>query len=161
MGHRIIPEPVPRGRIARTELTFRSALDPRVFVQHTSHRMLRKPRNAPMSRTGPYPPGLVFKRAGDATEETCPRSPHLPPFSSWPFDCLARAIGPGRIGALTRRPEGPSVFNGNKWPPLWASGCLGNRKPGPMAQAMSMAGPLARNHMSRLGKILHSVACRA
>jgi hypothetical protein len=36
--------------------------------------------------------------------------------------------------------------------PLWASGCLGNRKPGPMAKAMSMAGPLARNRMSRLGE---------
>ncbi len=97
-------------------------------------------------------PGLVFKRSGDATKETCPRSPHLTPFSSSPFDCLARAIGLGRIGTPTRRPEGPSVFNGNKWPTLWASGCLGNRKPGPMAQAMSMAGPLARNHMSRLGE---------
>ncbi len=69
-----------------------------------------------------------------------------------PFDCLARAIGPGRIGALTKRPEGPSASDRNKWPTIWASGCLGNRKPGPMAQAVSMAGPLARNHMSRLGE---------
>ena len=104
---------------------------------------------------------LVFKRSRDATKENCPRSPQLPPFPSWPFDCLARAIGPGGVGTPTNRPEGPSVTDGNKWPPLWASGCPGSRKPVPMAQAMSMAGPLARNHMSRPGEMLHSVAYRS
>lgn len=72
MGHRIIPEPVPRGRIVRTEPTFRSAPDPRVFVQHTSHRMLRKPRNAPWSRTRPCTPGWCSRDRGTQQKRPAP-----------------------------------------------------------------------------------------
>lgn len=39
-----------------------------------------------------------------------------------PFDCLARAIGPGSIATRHQRPEGPTVRNANKRPTLRASG---------------------------------------
>ena len=195
MGHRIIPEPVPSGRIVRTEPTFRSALDPRVFVQHTSHRMLRKPRNAPMSRTGPCPPGWCSRDPG--TQQKRP----APVLLTWPLFLPRRSIAwPGPSAREESAPQpgglkgrafsmetngrpfdvvkkiGTGTSHRDIFPefsrdrlgarpifsqPLWASGCLGNRKPGPMAQAMSMAGPLARNHMNRLGEMLHSLAFRA
>lgn len=37
-----------------------------------------------------------------------------------PFDCLARANGPGSIASMTIRPEGPTVCNVDKRPTLWA-----------------------------------------
>jgi hypothetical protein len=44
----------------------------------------------------------------------------LPFRPNGPFDCLARAIGPGRTATVTQRPERPAVYIEDKRPTLWA-----------------------------------------
>jgi fructan beta-fructosidase len=72
----------------------------------------------------------------------------LPPLndrSSWSTFVGGEGQGEGNVIAIAAAP--PFLSDEYKRPTLWVLEYVKNQKPGPMAQTMSMAGPLARNRM--------------